>query len=430
MVLGEGAFSYCTSLGETVNSEKISEVGDYAFAYTALVSVDLTGATRIGDAAFLKETLTPFEVIFGENLTDIGENPFAMCKLSAFKSSVTEKFGEEEFTTVTLTYDVSDTVKVIDGMLYRVVPSGLELITYTGDSDTVTVADGTVRIAAQAFAGSGVTYVVLPSTLASIGHKAFFGCDSLSMVSFASYEAPVLEEEYDYSYWLSAENLPATGKYEYVDAYTGATVTYNGLGIVPYFMWNATETPAVIYYGANFCNYVGRVDRNITMVRPANGINYDSFIFGKYFTLTVDGGAAADATTLAAIDKINSLPENITLADKELVLIARAAYDKITSDTQRGLVTNYEKLRKAEQRISDLEYIKNDGETDNTPPEEPVITDPEAKRDTKVVWIIVLSSLLAAATALSAVFVILYVKAKRQRKYPKTSSADSSDVTD
>ena len=82
-------------------------------------------------------------------------------------------------------YNISDTVKVIDGILYRVVPNGLELITCTGSRKTVTVADGTVRISAQAFVGSDVIHVVLPYTLRSIGHKAFFDCKSLAIIDVA-----------------------------------------------------------------------------------------------------------------------------------------------------------------------------------------------------------------------------------------------------
>ena len=423
ITLGEGAFSYCDALCSTIGSELISEVGDYAFAYTSITAVDLTGAVRIGDSAFLKETMTEFEVKLGEKLADIGENPFAMCHLSKFESTVSEEFNGEVFEKPTFTYDVSETVKVIDGMLYRVVPNGLELITYTGDDTAVKVADGTVRITAQAFAGSGVVQVVLPSTLRSIGHKAFYACDSLTMVSFASYEAPVLEEEYDYSYWLSAENLPATGEYQYQDTYTGETLVYQGLGIVPYFMWNATETPAVIYYGANFVDYIGRVDSNIVMVRPANGLNYDSFVLGQYFTMTVSGEAAADATTLAAIAAINALPENITLADKDLVLAARAAYDKITSDTQRGLVTNYEILRKAEQRIKDLEYIQGEQPGEETTSDDST-TAPDSAFNTQTALMIATLAGLVLTLALAVVFCVLYVKAKKTAPVAEAKPAD------
>ena len=426
VTLGEGAFSYCPVLRNVIGSANIAEVGNYAFAYTSVTAMDLTGAVRIGDGAFLKETLTPFEVKIGNKLTDIGENPFAMCKLASFESVTYEEFNGEKFEKPTSTYDISNTIKVIDGMLYRVVPNGLELITYTGDGTLVTVADGTVRITAQAFVGSNVVQVVLPSTLRSIGHKAFYDCNSLTMVSFASYDAPVLEEEYDYNYWLTAENLPATGKYTYTDVYTGETMDYDGLGIVPYFMWNATDTPAVIYYGANFVNYVGRVDKTVVMVRPVNGLHYDSFIYGKYFALSVDGAAAADATTLAAIAAINALPDNITLAHKDLVLAARAAYDKITSDTQRGLVTNYEKLRKAEQKISDLEYLQNQQNGTDVTPEDPG-TDTTKKIDWQLVLMISVLALLAASIALAIVFCVLYGKSKKRKTALESTPAEVAD---
>ena len=424
VILDEGAFSYCSKLDSVENIEHVSVVGDYAFTYTALTSVDLTGAVSIGDFAFMKEEMTPFTVILGENLVDIGENPFAMCKLVAFESIVTETFGKEEFTKPTFTYDISDTIKVIDGMLYRVVPNGLELITYAGDAVMITVPEGTVRISAQAFTCAKITNVVLPSTLKSIGHKAFYGCDKLAMVSFASYDAPVLEEEYDYSYWLSAENLPATGNYQYQDAFTGEILTYKGLGIVPYFMWNATETPSVIYYGANFSDYIGHVDQNITMVRPTNGVGYDSFILDQYFVLTVAGGAAADSTTLAAIEAINRIPETVTLKDKAIVAAARAAYDKITSGTQRDLVTNYEILQQAEQMIEDLEYLaggnKPAGPSDS-------VDNGDAGIRAALTAVIIAVVILALCLIGLVIYLIYFIKSVKNGTYPLLAASDNKD---
>ena len=403
VILGEGAFSYCYALSEVEGSAKLSEIGAYAFTYTAITSIDLSGATSIGDFAFMKkekDELTPFEVKITANLTNIGDNPFAMCKLEKFETTVTETFGTETFTKVIYTYDLSDTIKIIDGMIYKVVPNGLEFITYAGDEKTVNVADGTVRISSRAFMNSGVTRIVFPYTLYSIGHKAFFACDDLAMVSFASYEAPVLEEEYDYEYWLSGENYPSTVGNQYVEEDVGI----EGLGIVPYFIWNFMfedlNTPTAIYYGANFCNYVGRVDQNVTMVRPVNGIGYDSFILDHYFTLSVEGGAAADAVTLAAIDAINRLPATITLKDKALVMAAKAAYDKITSGTQRDLVYNYETLRNAEQMILDLEHLAGGNK-----PADP--TDPTVDSDTNIRAI--LNGVIVAVVILSVCLIALVV---------------------
>ena len=439
ITLGEGAFSYCYDLDEIKGSTLLREVGAYAFAYTAITDIDLSGATSIGDAAFLKETMTDFIVVLGSSLEELGENPFAMCKLPAFEGTIEESFNGHIFTKPTDTYDISETIKVIGGSLYRVVPNGLELISYAGDAETVTVADGTVRITALAFAGSDVKQVVFPGSLKSIGHKAFYGCNNLSVVYFASYNAPILEEEYDYSYWLSAENLPATGKYQYQDAYTGEIVYYDGLGIVPYFMWNATDTPSVIYYGANFVDYVGRVNTTLTMVKPENGAGYDSFIYGKYFALSVNGAAAADDTTLAAIAAINAIPENLKLADKALVEAARAAYDKIASLTQKSLVTNYDKLLQAEQKIKNLEFVQGGEST-------PDASDPDNIDDAGNAWldnvdtntVIIILAIVAgaavligvAAVVLAIVLAILLKASKKKTKKQKRTKDVSKNIAD
>ena len=86
---------------------------------------------------------------------------------------------------------------------------------------------------------------------------------------------------------------------------------------------------------------------------------------GEKDPTVVSGAAAADATTLAAINAINALPNKLTLAHEGAVLAARAAYDLIASLEQRALVTNYLKLTQAEQQIADLKYLQQ------TQPEDP-----------------------------------------------------------
>ena len=361
--IGEGAFSYCEALSQLSGEENSSYIGDYSFAYTDLTEVDLSGAKYIGTHAFYKEALTGFDITLGNLIEDMGDNPFANCKIDPLSTISTETFLDKEYTKVIYTFDISNAIKVIDGSIYRVVPRGLELICWMGDTNAV-VADDTVRISAMAFAGTDVKQVVLPYTVAAIGHKAFYGCDRLQFVSFASYEAPVLEEEYDSYYYESMEHIPAIGDYDFMDYYNNPIV-YEGKGIIPYFMWNVTSLPGNFFYGANFVDYVGYVENKITMIRPSNGKYYDSFIFDQYFDLTVDGASAADDITIAAIEIIKSLPTNtkeITLAHKAMVEAARAAYDKIMSFEQRALVPGdvLDILTNAEQRIADLEYLQKD----------------------------------------------------------------------
>ncbi len=360
--IGEGAFSYCSVLNTVNGFDKVTSLGDYAFAYTDIRSADLSNAEHIGDFAFMKEEMTDFAVKLGEKLKSVGDNPFAMCRLEKFSSTVNESFNGKDYTETVYTYDISDKVKVIDGLLYRVVPKGLELVSYAGDAKEVKIADNTVRISSMAFAGTDITTVYFPKETATIGHKAFYECEKLSLVVFSSYEAPILEEEYDIVYFQEGKNLPATGIYQFSDI-EGNLIEYAGLEIVPYFMWNATDNATNIYYGANFIDYIGHIEKGITMVSPANGQYYDSFIYGQYFDTKFAGASAADKTTLDAIAAINKIPEKVSLSDKAIVLAAKEAYSKIATYEQLALVGDdlTSKLSQAEKRIRDLEYLANQG---------------------------------------------------------------------
>ena len=408
VVIEEGAFSYCEGLESIEGEENATEIGDYAFAYTLITEADLSSAEYIGTHAFYKDEYTAFLLVLGESLADIGDNPFANCDIAPLFTTEDVSFGGDVMDTkVVYTFDLSDNVKVIEGSIYRVVPKGLELITWTGDSVAV-VADGTVRISAMAFAGDDVTKVVLPYTVAAIGHKAFFGCDDLQFISFASYKAPILEEEYDSLYYQTMENIPAAGLYEFEDNY-GNPITYEGNKIIPYFMWNVTSLPGNFFYGANFVDYVGKVEEKITMISPVNGKNYDSFIMNQYFALTVEGAAAADDATLAAIDAINKLPTNvsdITLAHKGLVEAARAAYNKIISDEQRALVPNnlLTILKDAEQMIEDLEYLAGGDE------DVEVSGKDKSKLQTTMVVLIVVVSVLGAMVIALGVLLFIFIR--------------------
>ncbi len=420
--IGEGAFAYCSLLSAVQGFKHVARIGDFSFAYTAITEADLTGAYHVGEGAFIKDKANPadFSVTFGETIESFGDNPFAFCRLSPFSSTVKNSWnGAEMDEKVIYTFDLSDTVKVIDGNLYCQVASGLELVCYTGSSPVVDVAEGTVRISAFAFAGAPVEKVTLPYTLNSIGHKAFYGCDKLIMVSFASYSAPILEEEYDENYFYCYENLPATGEYDF-SLSDGSQIKIPGLGIVDYYMWNASSYPSNVYYGANFVDYIGHIDSPIVMICPVNGAGYDSFIYSQYFDVKINGAAAADDVTLEAIEAINRLPDKVSLADKPLVEAARAAYNKIATLTQQSLVTVYSKLTAAEKRISNLENLAG-GNTDTEPPsDEPTDpsepappTDVTPKPDNTILATIILGVTTALFAGATATLGVLYFRKRK-----------------
>ena len=390
--IAEGAFSYCSALTEVENLQYAENLDSYAFAHTGIVEADLSGAVTLGDFVFLKPEFTPFKVTLGNALTSLGDNPFAMCLVEPFYVEQTVNFNGVDYTSKVYTYDISDTVKVIDGSLYCKIKTGYELIVYAGvDHTDVKVADETVRITAYAFAGSDVKMVTLPYTVGGIGHKAFYGCDQLTAVVFSSYYAPILEEEFDAAYYESYEHIPGFGHYdEYID-YEGNHVSIDGIGLIPYYMWNVTGGQySNVFYGANFVDYVGYVNNKLTMVRPVNGQYYDTYIMDQYFDLSIDGAAGADDTTLAAIAAINAIPERVVYEHKSLVEAARAAYNKIATKEQQALVTNYDVLVSAEQRITAL-----------TPaPEEPPVVDEVVKGGLEwLAWVVIVLGIAGVVVA-------------------------------
>ncbi|MBQ8658108.1 MAG: leucine-rich repeat protein [Clostridia bacterium] len=363
--VGDGAFIGCEKLATVNNLESVTSIGAYAFAQTALTSLKLTGATYIGDFAFSNSAVTQVDFGTEKKLASLGENPFYGCAITTFAKEEPEYFNNQLIgTAVTADYEISATVKVIDGVLYQSVPNGLELVSYPAGKGEANFAveEGVVRISARAFEGSAIKNVILPSTLIALGDKAFYGCEQLAVVTFLSYEAPILEEEYD-EYYLTYEHLPLKGEY----------FGYEGLGIVPYYMWNITSNYNNFYFGANFVNYVGQVDQTLVMVKPVNGQHYDTFILSKYFSATIEGSNAIMESTLKVIAQIAALPMKITLEDAAAVAAARAAFEAIASYDQKALVTNLSKLTSAEAMIEYLEFENNDDDQsgESVTPEKP-----------------------------------------------------------
>ena len=250
----------------------------------------------------------------------------------------------------------------------------------------------------------------MPYSTTSIGHKAFFDCQDLHTVVFGSYDAPILEEEFDPAYYESFTHIPGSGNYgEYTD-YDGTQVSIDGFELMPWYMWNVTGSMySNVFYGANFVDYVGYVEDKLTMVRPVNGKNYDSYIYNQYFDMAIDGAEAPDKAAVAAIKLINNLPERVSYEDKALVEAAREAYNKIATFEQMAQVTNYATLVSAEQRIIALTPEDEREEvvepTEETAPEETTAPvempeEPEANKGVgALVAILTVLAIVAAGTA-------------------------------
>ncbi len=412
---GEGAFTYCHALAQVENLGAAKVIGDYAFAYTALTEADLTSAESVGKLAFYKDEKTPLKVTLGTSLKTLGDNPFAMRQVEPFYQVETSEFNGATEETRIYDYTITDTVQVIDGSLYSSCTNGLQLITYGGNNtQDVVVAENTVRIGSMAFAGTAVEMVKLPATAFAVGHKAFYDCDNLEIVVFGTYESPILEEEFDPAYYESFQNLPGTGDFGTYTDYAGNEVQINGMGLLPFYMWNSTDGfYSNVFYGASFMDYVGRVENKILMVRPVNGIHYDSFVLNQYFDLSIDGAQAPMRHTLNTIAAIKAIPERVTYEQRALVEKARAMYDQIGTMEQRALVTNYGDLVAAEQRIKAL-----------TPPPAAPAPAPVKKDNVGLIVILIVVGVVLLGGIVAAVFVL------RDKFFGKKDDEESEESDD
>ena len=450
--IGDHAFYGCSTLGflddgtdegkvlKVTGLDKVKKIGAWAFGECVYLGLglegklDLSGATEIGDFAFgfsgiqISETsmlLINFikEVVLGENLEKIGENPFFGCPIASFAKTETVDVDPVKYPGLKVeqenyNYDVnkSKTIKVIDGVLYKVLPNdGLQLVCYPAGAKetTYTVVENTARIGAKAFYYSSLTSVTLPRSLKAIGDQAFFYCFDLTTVVFNSIQAPILEEEYDPNY-LTINHLPLSGWY-YLSS---LEYSVPGLGISKYYMWNIGDDTQ-FYYGANFQYYIGQNNGNLVMVRPTNGTGYDTFIYGQYFGTCVEGSTAMSDETLKVIEMIANLKSatDITLDDEAAVEAARRAYEALPSLDQKALVSNYNNLTSAEDTIA---YLKWRDDTTKPPP--PSKGDNDGTVNALGIAGFTVAGILLIALAAFTAYVFL------GKKKTKTSESDTTET--
>ena len=145
--IGKYAFSH-SDLSEITLPSSLTEISDGAFSYTYLVSIDLpTSVTSIGEKAFYYAyDLT--EVTGGEGLIYIGKDAFAETPL----------------------YNNASGAIYIGNVLYS----------YKGETETLTVKEGTLGIADHALSGNvSLRNLEIPEGVVYIGERAFADCRNL-----------------------------------------------------------------------------------------------------------------------------------------------------------------------------------------------------------------------------------------------------------
>ena len=200
--------------GEYTVPSAVKSIGDYAFGYALLTSVDFQNTSRIGDYAFSSSRLTSVDI--ADQITVMGKGAFSSCialKSVSIGHGLKEISASAFYMTALSEIDIPAGIEMInEGSFAR---SFLNKVTFEAGSKLKMIGD-------NAFAFTYLESVEIPSSVISIGGGAFADCYALSTVVFAngSILSTIGGEAFARTVSLKAitlpENLRAVGEFAFL----------------------------------------------------------------------------------------------------------------------------------------------------------------------------------------------------------------------
>ena len=202
-------FNGCTSLTSVTNGKSLTNIGDYAFQdCSSLVSIETgNGLTSIGKYAFRNcSSLVSFDMC--NSVTSIGFYSFSGCSslVSVTNGNALTSIDHYAFfgCSSLATFEVGDAMTSIGGFAltdtpwFNNLPDGLIYIgsvayKYKGtmpSNTSIVLKEGTTEIAATAFEKcSNLVSISIPSSVETVGYRAFSSCWGLDAVNITDLAA-------------------------------------------------------------------------------------------------------------------------------------------------------------------------------------------------------------------------------------------------
>lgn len=347
--IGSEAFKNTTKLS-SINLSKVETFGKGAFyAAKGLTSLSLSSAKTIGDFAFLAASAV--KTIDMPNVNYIGKQAFSGLDITTVDIPSTISYiGETAFYNNVklasftnfgmITSEVNDYCLIDNGVLYVKMNNGKYALNCYPSSKTdvdFVMKDDATYI--QMYAVSNVrnlTRVTLSNALVKIGIGAFSGSNNLNKVTFRSTNAPALEAM---NVVDNQNELPVLSYDEQLTTtILNSSISYDTSSEIYKILTAYLNFNGDIKLGYNqFVGYVGTVSR-LSVAVPSNYVasTYSSIPYIIYFDFdkvnTTEVGETLNRNSLNYIDTVNSLPENITLKDKDAILNGRTYYNALNQD--------------------------------------------------------------------------------------------------
>lgn len=204
----------------------------------------------------LKDCKYITSVEFTNGLSTISEQAFwgcsALTNISGFAEDVT--VGEHAF---------------MSCAWYNTLPEGVFYVGKTAfiyktepETKTVTIREGTTRIADYAFNGSSIQEIILPSGLKEVGTRAFYSCRSLKEINFLDGLEKIGSEAFKYCLELETLTMPDTVNTIGMLAFNNCSklinitfpenVDYQGESGISGTAWFESQPDGCVYLGKSF----------------------------------------------------------------------------------------------------------------------------------------------------------------------------------
>ena len=176
--MGERTFEGCEELATVKFPEKLKKIPDYCFNLCrslSMVQLNSEAVPELGTCAFGEELPSFLHIWVDRNLVNAYQDQYKTVMDPVYGSGTAENVIGEK----------NENQEIVKGVLFEKTAEGMVLKKASENyQGAFTVPEGTVKIAADAFAGcNGLTSLILPETSSiSLGDRCFKSCKGLEKV--------------------------------------------------------------------------------------------------------------------------------------------------------------------------------------------------------------------------------------------------------